>query len=158
MITRSSHLDDADRWLLEHDPLLSRTTPKALASRRIRQRHAQGKEFFDESVEAATTLPTREKVNHDPEMDRIVRLAPPSIRRLVALRIEFPSASQAELARMLGCSRQAVSKKRSKLLKYLQAMALPSLRASPRASNSIRAMPVFLRPNGQLAWDFEEDK
>ena len=152
MMTRSSQLDgldDADRWLLENDPQLSKTTPRALASRRIRQKHRQGKGVLDDEIVVTETSDLRQVAN--PNVARLVRLAPPSIRMLVALRVEFPSASQAELARMLGCSRQAVSKKRQKLLAYLQTMA-----ASPpsQMSGSVTEAPCFREPNGQLAWDF----
>ena len=142
-------LDDADRWLLENDPQLSKTTPRALASRRIRQKHRQGKGVLDDEIVVTETSDLRQVAN--PNVARLVRLAPPSIRMLVALRVEFPSASQAELARMLGCSRQAVSKKRQKLLAYLQTMA-----ASPpsQMSGSVTEAPCFREPNGQLAWDF----
>ena len=151
-MTRSSQLDgldDADRWLLENDPQLSKTTPRALASRRIRQKHRQGKGVLDDEIVVTETSDLRQVAN--PNAARRVRLAPPSIRMLVALRVEFPSASQAELARMLGCSRQAVSKKRQKLLAYLQTMA-----ASPpsQMSGSVTEAPCFREPNGQLAWDF----
>lgn len=151
-MTRSSQLDgldDADRWLLENDPQLSKTTPRALASRRIRQKHRQGKGVLDDEIVVTETSDLRQVAN--PNVARLVRLAPPSIRMLVALRVEFPSASQAELARMLGCSRQAVSKKRQKLLAYLQTMA-----ASPpsQMSGSVTEAPCFREPNGQLAWDF----
>jgi hypothetical protein len=149
---RSHPLDAADRWLLENDPQLSRTTMRALVNRRIRQRHAQGGELLEE-VEAEAPFPRSDGA--DPHADRLVRLAPPTIRKLVALRVEFPSASQAELARMLGCSRQAVNKKRRRLLAYLEAMA-----ASPpppeRSSGTSAAMPVYQRADGQLAWDFED--
>ena len=151
-MTRSSQLDgldDADRWLLENDPQLSKTTPRALASRRIRQKHRQGKGVLDDEIVVTETSDLRQVAN--PNAARLVRLAPPSIRMLVALRVEFPSASQAELARMLGCSRQAVSKKRQKLLAYLQTMA-----ASPpsQMSGSVTEAPCFREPNGQLAWGF----
>ena len=152
MMTRSSQLDgldDADRWLLENDPQLSKTTPRALASRRIRQKHRQGKGVLDDEIVVTETSDLRQVAN--PNVARLVRLAPPSIRMLVALRVEFPSASQAELARMLGCSRQAVSKKRQKLLAYLQTMAaLPP----PRKAGAVTEAPCFREPNGQLAWDF----
>ncbi|MCR1345622.1 MAG: hypothetical protein M0Z85_04675 [Gammaproteobacteria bacterium] len=150
-MTRLPHLDDADRWLLENDPQLSKTRPQALVSRRIRQQHSQGLELLDDAVVAAEApLPLLED---DPTADRLVRLAPPAIRKLVALRLEFPSASQAELARMLGCSRQAVHKKRQRLIAYLRVMAAPS---APPTPGSGPATPVFMRPNGQLAWDFGE--
>jgi len=150
-MTRSPRLDEADRWLLENDPLLSRSSPRTLANRRIRQQHSQGGMLLDD-VEVETPHPPR---GCDPNADRLVRLAPPTLRSLVALRVEFPSASQAELARMLGCSRQAVNKKRRRLLAYLEAMA-----ASPpppeRSSGTSAAMPVYQRADGQLAWDFED--
>ncbi len=152
-MTRSSHLDDADLWLLKNDPQFSKTTPRALASRRIRQQHVQGKELLDDLIVVAEAPIPRQEA--DPKTARLVRLAPPAIRKLVALRVEFPSASQAELARMLGCSRQAVSKKRRKLLAYLQAMAEPP---PPQTSGSVAATPVFMRPDGQLVWDFEDDE
>ncbi|WP_409408767.1 hypothetical protein AAE485_10275 [Acidithiobacillus ferriphilus] len=147
-MARSSQLDDVDRWLLANDPELSRTTMRALVNRRIRQRHAQGGELL-EDVAAEDSL-SRSNVA-DSDVDRLVRLAPRSIRKLVALRVEFPAASQADLARMLGCSRQAVSKKRKRLLSYLEAMA-----SSPpsQTSGSVTAAPCFKEPNGQLAWDF----
>ncbi len=154
MMMRSSQLgglDDADRWLLENDPQLPKTTPRALASRRIRQQHAQGLALLDDAVGAAEA--PQQLMEEDRTADRLVRLAPPAIRKLVALRLEFPSASQAELARMLGCSRQAVNKKRQRLLAYLQTMA-----ASPpsQTSVSVTAAPCFRESNGQLAWDFVE--
>lgn len=147
-ITRSSQLDDADRWLLANDPQLSRTTMRALVNRRIRQRHAQGGELLEDLAAEGSLL--RSDVA-DPDVDRLVRLAPRAIRKLVALRVEFPAASQAELAKMLGCSRQAVNKKRRRLLAYLEAMA-----ASPpsQTSGSATGAPCFREPNGQLAWDF----
>ena len=152
MIMRSSQLDeldDADRWLLEHDPLLSKSTPKALKNRRIRQQHSQGLGLLDDVVVAAVA--PQPLIEDDRSVDRLIRLAPPAIRKLVALRLEFPSASQADLARMLGCSRQAVSKKRRRLLAYLQAMAaLPP----SQTSGSVTAAPCFMESNGQLAWDF----
>jgi hypothetical protein len=152
-MARSSQLDDADRWLLENDPQLSRTTMRALVNRRIRQRHALGGELAEDVEEAEAPFPRPDVA--DPNADRLVRLAPPTIRKLLALRVEFPSASQAELARLLGCSRQAVSKKRRRLLAYLEAMA-----ASPpppeRSSGTSAAMPVYQRADGQLAWDFED--
>ena len=153
MMTRSSNLDDADLWLLKNDPQFSKTTPRALASRRIRQQHVQGKELHDDVILVAEAPIPRQEA--DPKMARLVRLAPPAIRKLVALRIEFPSASQADLARMLGCSRQAVSKKRQRLLAYLQTMAASP---PPQTSGSVAATPVFMQPDGQLAWDFVEDK
>ena len=125
---RSSHLDAADLWLLHNDPQFAKTTPRALASRRMRQQHAQGGELLEDLTTEAS-LPLSNVP--DPDVDRLVRLAPPAIRRLVALRLEFPGASQAELARMMGCSRQAVSKKRRRLLAYLEAMA-----ASPPSQTS----------------------
>ncbi|MGE0049352.1 MAG: AsnC family protein [Acidithiobacillus sp.] len=155
MSARSSHLDDADRWLLQHDPLLSKASPNSLANRRIRQYHRQGGEYLNDVVVAEEEcLPLLED---GPTTDRLVRLAPPGIRKLVALRMEFPSASQAELGRMLGCSRQAVHKKRQKLIAYLRAMATPPA-PTTLGSGSGPGIPVFVRPGGQLAWDFEEDK
>ena len=147
-MARSSQLDDTDRWLLANDPQLSRTTMRALVNRRIRQRHAQGGELV-EDVAAEGSLARSDVA--DPNVDRLVRLAPPALRKLVALRVEFPGASQAELARMLGCSRQAVSKKRQRLLAYLEAMA-----ASPpsQTSGSVTAAPCFKESNVQLAWYF----
>ena len=150
-MTRSSQLDgldDADRWLLQNDPHLSKTSPRALASRRIRQQHAQGLALLDDAVAAEAP---QQLMEEDRTAERLVRLAPPAIRKLVALRLEFPSASQAELARMLGCSRQAVNKKRHRLLAYLQTMA-----ASPpsQTSGSVTAATCFREPDGQLAWDF----
>ena len=146
---RSSHLDAADLWLLHNDPQFAKTTPRALASHRMRQQHAQGGEL-PEDLTTEASLPLSNVPDPD-DVDRLVRLAPPAIRRLVALRLEFPGASQAELARMMGCSRQAVSKKRRRLLAYLQAMA-----ASPPSQTSglVTAAPCFKEPNGQLAWDF----
>ena len=151
MIKRPSHLDDADRWLLEHDPLLSKTTSEALANCRIRQRHAQGIALPNDAILASDAAAPF--LEDDRAAERLIRLAPPAIRKLVALRLEFPSASQAELARMLGCSRQAVNKKRQRLLAYLQTMA-----ASPpsQTSVSVTAAPCFRESNGQLAWDFVE--
>ena len=145
---RSSHLDPADLWLLQNDPQLAKTTPQALANRRIRQRHAQGGELKEDLV-AEGSLPHWSVT--DPNVDRLVRLAPPTLRKLVALRIEFPSASQAQLARMIGCSRQAVNKKRRRLLAYLEAMAASPITAR---SGSVTEAPYFIEPNGQLAWDF----
>ncbi|WP_248885619.1 MULTISPECIES: hypothetical protein [Acidithiobacillus] len=151
MIKRPSHLDDADRWLLEHDPLLSKTTSEALANRRIRQQHAQGMALLKDAVVASgAAAPFLED---DRTAERLIRLAPPAIRKLVALRLEFPSASQAQLGRMMGCSRQAVSKKRRRLLAYLEAMAACPL---TQTSGSVTAAPYFMEPNGQLAWDFIE--
>lgn len=152
-MNRSIHLDAADQWLLENDPLLTNTTAKALGSRRLRQTHRQGKVLLDEITEDVTKSATLEP--DDPDTDRLVRLAPPAIRPLLALRVKFPGASQAELARMLGCTRQAVCKKRPKLLAYLRAMADPP---PPPASGSVKAMPVSIRLNGQLAWDLSEDE
>lgn len=149
MMTRSSHLDDADLWLLKNDPQLFKTTPRALASRRLRQQHVQGRELLDNVIVVAEGLIPRQEA--DTNTARLVRLAPPALRKLVALRVEFPSASQAELARMLGCSRQAVSKKRRKLLAYLQTMAAPP---PPQTSGSVTAAPFFMESNGQIAWDF----
>ena len=147
---RASHLDAADLWLLQNDPQLSKTTPRALASRRVRQQHTQGGELL-EDLAPEPSSPPLDVAN--PDVDRLVRLAPPAIRRLVALRAEFPGASQAELARMMSCSRQAVSKKRQRLLAYLEAMAALPLTHS---SGSVMAAPYFMEPNGQLAWDFSE--
>ena len=147
---RTSHLDAADLWLLQNDPQLSTTTPRALASRRMRQQHTQGGELL-EDLATEPSLPPLDVAN--PDVDRIVRLAPPGLRELVALRIEFPSASQAQLARMMGCSRQAVSKNRRRLLAYLEAMAAFPL---TQTSGSVTAAPYFMEPNGQLAWDFLE--
>jgi hypothetical protein len=149
----SSQLDAADQWLLENDPLLSKTTAKALGSRRLRQTHRQGKVLLDEITEYVAESAMLEP--DAPDTERLVRLAPRSIRPLIALRMRFPGASQAELARMLGCTRQAVSKKRPKLIAYLQAMADPP---PPPTSSSVGATPVFMRPDGQLAWDFSEDE
>ena len=121
---------------------------QALVNRRIRQRHVQGGDLL-EDLATEGSLPRSDVA--DTDVDRLVRLAPPALRKLVALRVEFPAASQAELARMLGCSRQAVSKKRKRLLAYLEAMA-----SSPpsQTSGSITAAPCFRESNGQLAWDF----
>ncbi len=146
-------LDEADRWLLENDPRLSKTSPRALVSRHIRQQHSQGLELLEDAVVAAEA--PQPLLEDNRTADRLVRLAPPAIRKLVALRVEFPSASQAELARMLGCSRQAVHKKRQRLIAYLRAMAVSP---APPAPGSGPAAPVFMRPNGQLAWDFGEDE
>ncbi|WP_371744340.1 ECF-type sigma factor [Acidithiobacillus ferrooxidans] len=153
MMMRSSQLgrlDEADRWLLQNDPHLSKTSPRALASRRIRQQHAQGLALLDDAVPAEAP---QQLMEEDQTAERLVRLAPPAIRKLVALRLEFPSASQAELARMLGCSRQAVHKKRQRLIAYLRAMAAPPVPPTPGSGPT---MPVFMRPNGQFAWDFED--
>lgn len=145
---RSSHLDSADLWLLQNDPQLAKTTTQALANRRIRQRHAQGGELREDLATEASLQPLDVA---NPDMDRLVRLAPPTLRKLVALRIEFPSASQAQLARMMGCSRQAVNKKRRRLLAYLEAMAASPITAR---TGSVTEAPYFMEPNGQLAWDF----
>ena len=145
---RSSHLDPADLWLLQNDPQLAKTTPQALTSRRMRQQHAQGGELLEDLATEGSVQPL--DVAH-PDVDRLVRLAPPTLRKLVALRIEFPSASQAQLARMMGCTRQAVNKKRRRLLAYLEAMAASTITAR---SGSVTEAPYFMEPNGQLAWDF----
>ena len=145
---RSSHLDPADLWLLQNDPQLVKTTPQALVNRRIRQQHAQGGEFLEDLATEASLQPLDVA---NPDVDRLVRLAPPTLRKLVALRIEFPSASQAQLARMMGCSRQAVNKKRRRLLAYLEAIAASPIIAR---SGSVTEAPYFIEPNGQLAWDF----
>lgn len=145
---RSSHLDPADLWLLQNDPQLAKTTPQALTSRRMRQQHAQGGELLEDLATEGSVQPLDVA---NPDVDRLVRLAPPTLRKLVALRIEFPSASQAQLARMMGCTRQAVNKKRRRLLAYLEAMAASTITAR---SGSVTEAPYFMEPNGQLAWDF----
>ena len=153
MIKRPSHLDDADLWLLEHDPLRSKTTPKTLANLRIRQKHSQGPALLNDAVVASEAAALF--LEDDRTAERLIRLAPPAIRKLVALRLEFPSASQAQLARMMGCSRQAVNKKRRRLLAYLEAMVAFPL---THTSGSVSAARYFMEPNGQLAWDFIECK
>ena len=127
---------------------------RALLNRRIRQQHAQGG-GLPEDVEAELVFPRSDEIDPIVDRDRVVRLAPPGLRNLVALRVEFPSASQAELARMLGCSRQAVSKKRRRLLAFLKAMAASP--ASVRRPDPVATMPVYQRSDGQLAWDFEDE-
>jgi hypothetical protein len=142
-------LDAADLWLLQNDPELAGTSAQALANRRARQAHRPGGALAGEGISDLIDEIPDPTDGLEPDTSALLDCAPRNLQPLLRLRLEYPSASGAELGRMLGISRQAVSKQRRRLLAYLQTWS--RLRATwELQQDGLQPESPLEEPNG---WD-----